>query len=73
MHKLQKLLLNPPSDRIGLFTIGDCSLTVYDKNYTEEIDRIMTRDNVDYCQVVDQLDVGIGIIECKTNIHSTAG
>ncbi len=73
MFKVQKLLMNPPSDRVGLFTIGDCNLSVYDKTHDEKIDRIMCRDNSDYCTVVDQLDAGLGIIESKTNIHSTAG
>lgn len=32
IKKVEKLLLNPPSDRLGLFTIGDYSLSVYDQS-----------------------------------------
>ncbi len=73
MTKVEKLLMNPPSDRVGLFTIGDRNLSVYDKTHDEKIDRIMCRDNSDHCTVVDQLDAGLGFIESKMNIHSTAG
>jgi hypothetical protein len=72
MRKVEKLLSNPPSERVGLFTIGDRSLTVYDKTFDEQIDRLQDR-NYDFCRAVDDLDVGLGTIESAVNIHSTAG
>lgn len=72
MKKLEKLLMNPPSDRLGLFTVGDCAITVYDKTLDEEIERLQNR-NSDFCQAVDVLDAGFGSIGSATHIHSTAG
>ena len=73
MRKVSKLLSNPPSDRLGLFTIGDCNLFVYDKAFDSEIDEIQTRKEYDFCQAVNELDVGLGNIESDILIHSTSG
>ena len=72
MTKVEKLLLNPPSARIGLFTIGDCSIPIYDKTFDEKID-LLQNHNADFCQAVDDLDAGLGSIGSATHIHSTAG
>ena len=72
MMKVQKLLMNPPSDRIGLFTIGDCGMTVYDKTFDAEIDNAQNR-SWDFCVSVERLGAGLGTIDSAMNIHSTAG
>lgn len=73
MSKVQKLLTNPPSERLGLYTIGDNGLSVYDKSQDAKIDQMMYVRNIDYCQAVHELDAFLGSIDSATNIHSTAG
>ena len=72
MMKVQKLLMNPPSERIGLFTTGDCALNVYDKTFDAEIDSQQNR-SYDFCVAVTRLGAGLGAIDSVMNIHSTAG
>ena len=72
IKKVEKLLLNPPSERLGLYTIGDCCLTVYDKAFDEKIERLQNL-NQDFCQAVNNLDAELGCINSATEIHSTAG
>ena len=72
MAKVQKLLMNPPSERIGLFTTGDCALNVYDKTFDAELDSQQNR-SWDFCIAVERLGVGLGSIDAAMNIHSTAG
>lgn len=72
MSKVSKLLMNPPSDRIGLFTTGDRSITVYDSSFDAEIERLQDR-NQDFCQAVNNLDAELGCIDSAVNVHSTAG
>ncbi len=74
MAKLQKLLLNPPSDRLGIYVTGDPCLSVYDKTYDAKIDRMMMKsESTDFCQAVDELGIILGTIDSATNIQSTAG
>ena len=72
MIKVQKLLMNPPSDRIGLFTTGDPGLTVYDRTFDAEIDKAQDR-NWDFCVAVERLGAELGSMDSAMNIHSTAG
>ena len=73
MKKLEKLLCNPPSDRMGFFTIGDRFLSVYDLTKEPEINQIMDRKGVDFCIVVHELEASLGTIRSQANIHSTSG
>jgi len=70
MRKVERLLLNPPSDRIGFYTIGDSELSVYDRSMEEEIN---AHDQQDFCQAVDAEDAALGTIKSTCAIHSTAG
>jgi len=72
MKKLENLMGSAPP-RIGFFTIGDRSLSAYDRSREDEINRELDRRNVDYCQVIYDLDAGLGDVDCVMLIHSTAG
>lgn len=67
--KLEKLLTNIPSKRIGLFTIGDSCLYMYNKENESKFDSI----SEDFCSAVSLSDSELGIIDCSVNIHSIAG
>lgn len=73
MKKLERLLMNPPSKRLGLFTIGDAELQVYDLNYESKIGDLMDKRGMDFCSAVHELGVGLGSIDSRENIHSTSG
>ena len=73
MSKLEKLLMNPPSERLGLFTIGDAELIVYDLNRESEINNLLDRRETDFCCAVHELDARLGRIGSSVNIHSTSG
>lgn len=70
IDQVAELLSNPPSDRLGLFTIGDPFMTVYDKSRDEELDTI---DDHDFCVAVEMLGAELGVIDAAMNIHSTSG
>ena len=73
MEKLEKLLTNPPSDRIGTYTTGDREIMVYERTKEDDLNDIMDRCNTDFCCAVDELDAGLGIVRAAMNIHSTSG
>ena len=65
---LEGLLLNPPSDRIGLYTIGDCDLIIYDKR----LERDLVGEE-DFCTMVESQNAALGSIRSEANIHSVSG
>ena len=74
LKKVQKLINECPSSRLGFYTIGDRQIKIYDKRKDAEIDVLMTgRHNMDWCQAVDRLDIHLGRINFPSNVHSTAG
>jgi len=73
MKRIERLLKNPPSERVGLYTIGDAKLSVYNREHEQDIHKIMAQQNTDFCCAVDQLGAGLGVINSKMQIHSTAG
>lgn len=75
VNSVQELLTNPPSGRLGLYTIGDASLNVYDRTKEGMITAFMDKkmDSVDFCVAVNHADADFGFIESAVQIHSTAG
>lgn len=55
LDKLQAVLDECPSDRIGFYTIGDPEITAYDLKKEKRIDRVMSAwgNNQDFCMVAD--------------------
>ena len=72
MKKLENLMKNAPP-RIGFYTIGDADLRAYDRSRDQEINDELDRRNADYCNVIYDLDAGLGDVKCAMPIHSTAG
>ena len=73
LRKLERLLMAPPTDRLGLYTTGDFELTVYDRTLDGEMNAAQDARNVDFCQTVDELGAHIGTVRSACQILSTAG
>lgn len=69
VKRLQKVLNECPSDRIGFYTIGDPTVSLYDTNANDEIDRL----DIDFGLAVHELDAYLGEIIFPSCVHSTAG
>ena len=68
LHRLEKVLMNPPTDRIGFYTIGDPNLNVYDRSRDAEFDK-----DGDFGNIVYAAGAGLGSIDSACQIHSVAG
>lgn len=74
IKKLQKVLDACPSDRIGAYTIGDANITLYDRGLGAEINEIYdSRDDVDFCKAVAEVDAELGLLNFPFPVESTAG
>ncbi|WP_028113428.1 hypothetical protein [Ferrimonas kyonanensis] len=74
LKKVQKVLNECPSQRLGFFTIGDDSLMLYDKGREGEINQWMDRHPQDFPVAVEQLDADFGeSLTFPTDVHSVAG
>lgn len=73
IKRLQKVLRECPSDRLGFYTIGDPSIEIYDKRFDQEIGDIQASGDIDFCQAVERLDVHIGRVVFPSNVQSTVG
>ncbi len=74
LKKLEKLLMNPPTNRIGFYTIGDCELAAYDRTKEDEIHEALDRnERSDFGPCVDALDARFRSIQSACAIHSVAG
>ena len=74
VKKLEKVLCNPPTNRLGLYTIGDHDLVVYDRSRDAELRELMSTDfNLDFCQAVEALGAGLGNVGSACEIGSTSG
>lgn len=75
LKAVEKLLMNPPTKRIGFYTTGDPHLSAYDRSREKEIlenfDKM--RDKSDFCIEVNKAKAGFGFVESACPIHSTAG
>jgi hypothetical protein len=73
VHQLQDVLMNPPTERLGLFTTGDASLSVYDLSRSDEINKIQDSGISDFGPAVDSIGARLGEAMSKNCIESTAG
>lgn len=67
IKRLEKVLLSCPSDRLGLITIGDPSLTIFDDRVARENDFELHDGNADRNGLV------LGFINSKPTIHGVSG
>lgn len=72
VQKVQHLLNNPPSGRLGFYTIGDKDVTIYDASRQDEIDAVFDGGG-DFCAAVSNCDADLGCLIFPNNVHSTAG
>ena len=74
LNKIQKLLMNPPTNRIGFYTIGDNDLLTYDRTRENEVHNNMdNHERRDFDGCVESIQAGFGSISSACAIHSTAG
>lgn len=72
LAQLQTMLMSPPSERIGFYTVGDGALHVYDRS-KENLIQERNQDSVDFCRAVDEVGGSLGTVRCKCQIHSVSG
>lgn len=70
--KIQKLLNNPPSDRLGFYTTGDPAVTIYDRSKEDEMNE-MSEAGADWCDCVQAFDADLGSLLFPASVHSTSG
>jgi hypothetical protein len=68
LKKLQRVLNECPSKRLGFYTIGDHDVFVFDKDKEHLLDG-----ERDFCVMVDEHDAGLGILIFPSGVYSTAG
>lgn len=77
LRKLQRVLNDLPSTRLGFYTIGDSDVVVYDRSLESDIEsKIDESGNMDFCTAVDACDAGFGFgefLRFPAPVHSTAG
>jgi hypothetical protein len=71
--KLQKVLDECPSDRMGFYTIGDSDISIYDRSVQSEIDAIIDTRDVDFGQAIEEVDAHLGSVCFPSHVHSTSG
>ena len=73
--KVQKVLNECPSDRMGFFTIGDPDVCIYDLSKHPEVSDLMdSGKGSDFCTCVDKADADFHIsLVFPSPVESTAG
>lgn len=72
LKKLNKLLAECPSERIGFYTIGDPAVEMYDLGRQAEIDELMDKGK-DFSPSAEKLGAKLGTLRFPSCVHSTAG
>jgi hypothetical protein len=73
LKKVQKLLDNCPSDRIGFYTVGDPSVGVYDCSKEDAIHATLDGGSGEFANAVDDNDAWLGSLDFPRAVHSTSG
>lgn len=73
VEKLESVLAECPSNRIGAFTIGDPYLVLYDRSFEGAIDARQNRGDGDFGGIVSSLGCKLGVVYFPFHVHSTAG
>jgi len=72
--KVQKILDDCPSKRLGFFTIGDNSVTIYDLRKETKIGDILDEGRQEFCGAVIEAGADTGMfLTFPANVHSTSG
>jgi hypothetical protein len=71
--KLQAVLDECPSSRIGAYTIGDPMISIYDTRFESQINELTSSGNKDFCSAVAEVGAELGTLKTPFAVHSTAG
>jgi hypothetical protein len=71
IKRVQAVLDDCPSDRIGAFTIGDNCVTLYDRSIDRAIEE--AQGDKDFCAAVESLGAEMGALNFPFQVHSTSG
>lgn len=70
IKRVQAVLDECPSDRIGAFTIGDPVVTLYNRDKDEQINAHI---ETDFGRAVEREKAELGVLRFPFPIHSTCG
>lgn len=76
LEKLQTVLNECPSNRLGFYTIGDNNLSVFDKRKESKINDAMDAGMSgcsDFGPAVDKFNAYLGELIFPSEVHSTSG
>lgn len=74
LNEVQAVLNKCPSYRLGFYTTGDSSVTVFDDNKAYEINSYVDNNRVDYCTAAHAVDALLGFeLHFPNQVLSTAG
>lgn len=75
LNKLQAILNDCPSARLGFYTIGDPDISIYDRTKDSEIDDLMVSGKAcDFCSAVNKAEANSDVtLLFPAPVHSTAG
>ncbi|HDT5864622.1 TPA: hypothetical protein QHB43_004606 [Aeromonas hydrophila subsp. hydrophila] len=72
LAKLEAVLAECPSERFTSYTIGDPYVTIYDKSFAPEIDKLCDG-GCDVGEAVDKVGCSLAIVRFPFAVQSTAG
>lgn len=72
IKKVQKVLNECPSTRIGAYTTGDKDVRLYDKTFDEDIQSIIDNSGGEFGGAVEHLDCDMGRLLFPFHVHSTS-
>jgi hypothetical protein len=75
LRKVQNLLDECPSDRIGFFTTGDKDVSVYDCSRKQEIDELELASEhcYEYCQCISEVGADLGSLTFPNQVLNLPG
>lgn len=73
IKKLQAVLDECPSSRLGAYTIGDPDISVYDRRFESQINELLDGNTRDFTSAVSDLGAGLGSLKFPFPVHATAG
>jgi hypothetical protein len=74
LRKVQNLLNQCPSERLGFYTLGDPCLFVYDRSKDAEISKHNDSTQAgDFGHGVEEFDASFDTLKFPSSVHSVAG
>ena len=73
VRRVQRALSACPSLRLGFYTTGDDTLTIYDKDKGDEITAIYDTGRGEFCNAVDDANAYLGELTFPAQVEGTAG